>query len=283
MEVFAVLKTIDIKWYLIAIGLLFLATFLATLRWRLIMELLGFHHHLSFFVKSYLKGCFFNQFLPSSIGGDAYRIIELGTHSDYGKKQAFYGIFVDRVYGYIGLMCLNLLANFYKMIPLPHSLVVSVNILIFSGLLGFIILVNFHRFDFLPHLPGMAFIRGLSKATHNSFSNYSDLSFKFLLAVSSGFISVLSVYCIGLSLHLPYPFIDYLLIIPLVTLVLLLPISMAGWGLREGAMVGLFALNGASKPAIMSLSLLFGLSLLIQGLPGCYLWLRPSQDTKQKR
>ena len=117
----------------ILIALLFqlASTYLAAYRWRLIMKLLIFNESVSYYVKSYFKGSFFNQVLPSSIGGDAVRIIDL-TQKGYDKKDAFYGIFVDRVVGLVGLLVLNLLATIIFMVPLMQSS----PLLLFSLLLG---------------------------------------------------------------------------------------------------------------------------------------------------
>ena len=95
---------------LVALLLQLGSTYLAAYRWRAISKLLVFRESLSFYVKSYFKGSFFNQVLPSSIGGDAVRVLDL-TARGYDKKEAFYGVFVDRVVGLVGLLVLNLLSS----------------------------------------------------------------------------------------------------------------------------------------------------------------------------
>lgn len=61
---------------------------------------------------------------------------------------------------------------------------------------------------------------------------------------------------------------------PLVILLTILPISFAGWGVREGAMVGLFAMSGASKEAIMAVSIAYGVILIASSLPGFFAWIK---------
>ena len=60
---------------------------------------------------------------------------------------------------------------------------------------------------------------------------------------------------------------------PAVLLVTAIPISFAGWGLREGAMVALFAFAGLGADTALALSLAFGVAYLAASLPGCALWL----------
>ena len=64
-------------------------------------------------------------------------------------------------------------------------------------------------------------------------------------------------------------------------LIAMMPISVAGWGVREGVvMIGL-RIQGISPEASISIALLFGLALLIASLPGSLLWLtrRPERHT----
>ena len=59
-----------------------------------------------------------------------------------------------------------------------------------------------------------------------------------------------------------------------------IPISVAGWGVREGALIGLFSLIGADKTAVLMMSLLYGLTLIIVSLPGLVTYLKGRQHLK---
>jgi hypothetical protein len=88
------------------------------------------------------------------------------------------------------------------------------------------------------------------------------------------FFSLLAIFCIGLALKLDFPLLVIMTIVPPVILLTLLPISLAGWGVREGAMVGLFLLIGADKTGVLTMSLLYGVLLIFISLPGLYYYLR---------
>lgn len=62
-------------------------------------------------------------------------------------------------------------------------------------------------------------------------------------------------------------------IMSLVTLVVALPISMAGWGIREISLVALLGLLGVDRPAALLMSLEFGLLSMLVSLPGGVVWL----------
>ena len=60
------------------------------------------------------------------------------------------------------------------------------------------------------------------------------------------------------------------------------PISLAGWGVRESGMIGLFLLIGANKAQVLSMSVLYGLILLAASLPGLYLFLMSRHKSEAK-
>ena len=81
------------------------------------------------------------------------------------------------------------------------------------------------------------------------------------------------VHLLARGLGIDLDFRDALLLIPLVALVTVLPISIAGWGLRESAMVVALGLVGMPAAAAFSLSVLSGLVAMASGLPGGVIWL----------
>jgi|GEM_PF-4647368 len=78
---------------LLLLGLLFqlASTLLASWRWKLVMQRLGFGQDFVFYLRSYFKGSFFNQGLPTSIGGDALRVLDV-ARTGHRKRDAFYGV-----------------------------------------------------------------------------------------------------------------------------------------------------------------------------------------------
>ena len=72
-----------------------------------------------------------------------------------------------------------------------------------------------------------------------------------------------------------------MVLVPPVLLVTTLPISIAGWGVREGAMVGAMALIGVPQEGALVLSLILGLLSLIACLPGGVVWMMSSEKRKE--
>lgn len=82
----------------------------------------------------------------------------------------------------------------------------------------------------------------------------------------------LIVFVLTLGLNLDITFAECLLLFPPVLLIQTLPISVAGWGVREGAMVAFLALAGIDGDGALALSILYGLVLALTSLPGAIMW-----------
>lgn len=99
-------------------------------------------------------------------------------------------------------------------------------------------------------------------------------AFRVLGWAAAGHVNLtLGVYSIALGLDLDVTLLDCLALIPPVILITTLPISIAGWGVREGAMVAAFSLIGVAAEGALALSLLFGLLVVVTSLPGGVIWL----------
>jgi hypothetical protein len=83
----------------------------------------------------------------------------------------------------------------------------------------------------------------------------------------------LMVFLLGISIGLEITWFDCMVLMPPVLLAMTLPISIAGWGVREQAMVAAFALVNVPGEGALALSIMFGLLGLIIGLPGGIVWL----------
>jgi len=272
-EVVAILAKSHGGFILIAFILQMFSTIMAAYRWRLIMQLLVFEEKVSFYIQSYFKGTFFNQVLPGSIGGDAVRIIEL-TQMGYDKKDSFYGIFVDRVVGLVGLLVLNVIANNLFYGTFPSWLFQLINFVTIGGILSFIALLNFHRLTFLQDIKYIDIILRLGKRIHTLYQSNLVLLKHISVSVLVHLFSVLTIYALALSIDVKLPPQVFLIAIPPIFLLTIVPISLAGWGVREGAMVGILMLIGAEKEKILVISILYGLLLILSAFPGAYFWVK---------
>lgn len=254
------------------------STYLAAYRWRLIMKELIFKESVSYYVQSYFKGTFFNQVLPSSIGGDAVRIIDL-TQKGYDKKDSFYGIFVDRVVGLVGLLALNLLATIMFFGTFDYNFSMLILMITFGGIVGFIALFYLNKLKFLADYKFLNLFHRLANRLNKLYTSKWTLIKHIFISVLVHLLTVLAVYALALSIDFHMSFETFLIALPPVFLLTIVPISLAGWGIREGAMVGVFMLVGADQTKVLAMSILYGLLLIISSLPGSYFWIKSKKAT----
>ena len=256
----------------LAVGALLVSTAIASWRWHLIMRSLDFRASEGFHFRSYFKGAFFNQALPGSIGGDAVRVLDVAALG-YRKRDAFVGIFIDRIVGLSGLLVLNLTANNLTHGLLPGWLFRLVNLICLSGLAGVLLLMFLHRSERLGRIKLLLPFTTLSRRFRQVYHSWQASLGQLALSVVIHLFPILALFFLARATGLDIKLGVFMVVAPPVFLLTLLPVSLAGWGVREGAMVGLFVLIGEPREAILTLSLLYGLAQIVASLPGLYfLW-----------
>ena len=92
------------------------------------------------------------------------------------------------------------------------------------------------------------------------------------LSIFSHAWTVLIAFVLSLGMGVEVGLLEMMVLVPPVVLMSMLPISLAGWGVREGAMVAALGLVGVAPADALALSVVFGLILLIGALPGAAIW-----------
>lgn len=260
-----------LDWLLFALLMQFGSTAISAYRWKLIMRNLGFGQTFSFYWDSFFKGMFFNQGLPTSIGGDALRVLDVARRG-FRKRDALVGIAIDRITGLGALLLLALVAQLVNPDLLPEQVYRSIAWLVVAGLLGFASLPFLGRWSWLARHPQLAVLKTLSDRLLQAVSLH-----RFLLLVSSllvPLLAMLAFFAAGQALGLRYDLLTYLAIVPPALVLTVVPVSIAGWGVREGVLVGLFSLIGADKTVVLMVSLVYGILLILVSLPGLAVFLR---------
>ena len=260
-------------WLLLAaLGMQILSQSLAAFRWCLIMRMLEFPFSFWFYLKSYFKGSLFNQVLPTSIGGDAYRIAEVSAN-DGSVKEAFFGVFIDRVVGLVGLLILNLFANLWQPEIFPEEVFWAINFILIGALVGLFVLMAIHKFDIFKKYSFTHFFYDLSERFRFIYKTPGRISVQVGLSLLIHLSSMAAIFGIGHALLINEPLITYLALVPPAIFLTLIPISFAGWGVREGALISLFLLIGVGETQVLAMSLLYGIILILAALPGLVFFL----------
>jgi len=257
--------------FLLALILQIASNSVAASRWFLIMKKIGFSMPFSFFLKSYFKGSFFNQGLPTSIGGDGLRVLDCARAGR--TEDAFFGVFIDRIIGLAGLLLLNIIALIYNHTILPRKitlLLFTILLLLIVGLIGLFFL---RKIRFFSNRRYLGYLQRLSERYFQVYSSPVSAGIQIGLSIATHLLAMTAFFILGRDMGLDYPLSVYLVLVPPVVLLIILPISLAGWGIREGALVGFFLLIGADKAKVVSFSLLYGVTALVASLPGLFVYL----------
>lgn len=249
----------------------FASTAISAYRWQLIMRNLQFGQSFTFYWRSYFKGMFFNQGLPTSIGGDAIRVLDVAGRG-FRKRDALYGVAIDRIAGLAALILLTLVANVVNTSLLPAPVYRLMLLLTVLGLLGIVGLLVLKRLSWFDRYPPLAFVKSISDHLNLAFAHS-----RFMLLILSLLVPVfamLGFYATGWALGLRFDLMTYFAIVPPALVLTIIPASIAGWGVREGALVGLFSLMGADKTMVLMMSLLYGITLIIVSIPGLIIFLQ---------
>ncbi len=254
--------------------LILIGTFIAIYRWYIIMNELDFlKTPFSFYFKSYFKGIFFNQLLPSSIGGDAFKVIDVAKQLGLKKREAFIGVLIDRGLGIAGIFLLNLIFNNITQGFLPKSSYYILNIISFSGIAGFIIFMFLFKINYLNRFNWYKIVSVPSKALWTVMSSFKKTFGQSFLSLSIHIFTFAGVYFIAKAFGVDLPIYAFMVIMPPVILLTIIPISLAGWGVREVSMVSLLSYSGITQETALSISIIFGFTYIIQGLFGLYFFI----------
>jgi len=262
-----------LEWIILALFFQLSSTFVAAYRWFKISKLINLTENLSFYIQSYFKGTFFNQVLPSSIGGDAVKIYDL-IKKGYNKKDAFYDVFVDRVIGLVGLLILNLFSTILFFGTFSNDFSLLIIFITLSGIGGFLFLFHLEKITFLGKYKFLDLFHRLARRLNKLYASNKILMQHLAISIAVHILSVLAMFSLSLSIDLNIDFEVLLIAIPPVFLLTIVPISLAGWGIREGAMVGILMLVGADQTKVLAMSILYGLLLILSAIPGAFFWVK---------
>jgi len=263
------------------IGLLLLLSLLSIFRWQVVMRQFGRGLGFGLTTRLFFEGLFFNQALPSTVGGDGIRIYR-SFRAGLSLSAAINSVVLDRIIGLTSLMLLAAVAQplFYERVDSVAARLsfTAVFLAAISGLIALFLLAylpeRFHRWKAARGLVA------LSLAARQAFRTRAIFFPVTLLSIVGHVISVTVFYLLAASLDLGVSFMDCLVMVPSVLLLATVPISVAGWGLREGAMVAAFGLLGVPPGGAAAASVLYGIGMALVALPGGLLWfLSPDRDS----
>jgi glycosyltransferase 2 family protein len=261
-------------WAAASVGLVLAQFALASLRYQRILAVAGRTLPLRVTFDTVMIGAFFSQTLASFIGGDAvraWRIVKEGVPI----RVAIASVVLDRVFGFVGLTLFILagLPAFFEVVRTPltrWALVVLI-----AGVLAacvFLLLAGsaparHRRFRLI------AAVARLGEHWRAQLAAPGPALLLVAISIIIQALNVLTVYAAARGLGVALELGICMALLPPVLMLAMLPISFAGWGVRESAMLIALGLVGISALESVAISVCYGLAVLAASAPGGIIWL----------
>jgi uncharacterized membrane protein YbhN (UPF0104 family) len=273
----------SLGWIGLAIAVTFFQIFVGVLRWREISVECGAPLETMQAMRYNVIGTFFNQTLPSSIGGDAVRLW-LVARAGAGWRAATYSIFVDRAIGLIALAVVIVasLPWSYSLITDPHgrSALLVVDFAALAAGAGFLLLGRL-PWPWLKRWWGTHHVHACSVIANRVLFSRERGPKIAVLSVLVHVLAVVIAWCVVQSIAAPVLFGQIFQLVPPVMLITMLPISIAGWGVREATMGLAFGYAGLMPNEGVNISLLLGAVSFIVGAFGGLVWILSAEKAAQ--
>ncbi|MBX9829372.1 MAG: flippase-like domain-containing protein [Xanthobacteraceae bacterium] len=267
------LKDLDPAWLIAAVGIGLLQTGLGAARWQRITSHCGAAMPQEQALRFNLIAAFFNQVLPSTVGGDAARIV-LAARAGNGWRTATYSVLLDRFIGVLALAMVVTAGLYWSFAlianPLGRLVLLAVGLGSLMAAAAFLALGN------LPLLARWRLTRrlaDLSKLARGLLFSRAAAPKVLLLSFVIHLMTAALAWSAARAVAAQLSYLDALLLVLPVMLIVTIPISIAGWGVRESTLVLAFSYAGLPESDGLLVSVLMGGAMFAVGILGGLVWL----------
>ena len=264
-----VFQEVQPLWFVLAIACIGVVVLCGVVRWQWILRVQGLEIPWNRAISINFIGLFFNSFMLGATGGDVMKALYVARETHHKKAEAVATVIVDRI---IGLLVLFVIA-LVMMLSFWHRVYDDARLRTFTVFtLAFVLgtvsitALSFWK-GFADRLPGLrALLQRLPKydtmqrmieACRVYASHPVVLGKTALITVVVHVGSMLAIVCIGKGLGITSAsFTDYFLYLPIVNSISAIPISISGFGVREGMYVAMFSRVGVPGAVALAMSLL---------------------------
>lgn len=286
-EVFLLLKKINFVYIIIYFIFLVSGIVISAYKWKTLLGFKGIRLSLIEAFKLYLAGTFVNNFMPSFIGGDAYRAYQSGKREKKYSQSAS-AVVMDRLTGLVGAMILSLFFSLinYDVIS-QNNFLFLLNLLI-AGLLISIIFffivkeasfwkkIAKHKSKISRYVPEKI-LNFIAELVH--YQREAKILWRAVLwSCVFGIVGLAATnYIIFLSLGAKVNVFDYLSVIFLISFISSIPISINNIGIKEWAYVSFFGLFGVSSAIVVTVAILSRFLQMLLSFTALPIYLRNKQ------
>jgi len=278
-QLLSTLRIVNIPMLLFALFIYILSAILNSFRWYLLIKASNMEFSFPRILSLNFTGLFFSIFLPGRTGGDIARAYYIAKSSD-DRVKAISTIIIWRIMGIIALTIIALMASFASFTFIEDKSIIVAIFLIVLLIYTMLYLVNnrklmkflFEKLSVLLNKISTNNLESKFETLYNAVHSYQKRQKLLLVNIVIGAVVHLLIiscwYIISQSLDIEISYIYFLLLIPIISLLNTIPISLNGVGVREGAAILLFGNAGLELSQSLSMGLLFSAISLALGLIG---------------
>jgi uncharacterized protein (TIRG00374 family) len=265
----------NIIWLGFAILAIIISMVVSVAKWRLVLVSQNISLTWRELWHAYWAGLFFNNFLPSSIGGDALRIIWVSKAAQDAPGAAA-SVAAERILATTGLSITGIIGAFFIVKPDMRVIAFLLVLLAVSlVLLGLILVGRLPAKMQYRTGPIICFLRGLTEHGNRLRDNKGRIMLVLVLSV------IFQITVVGVNFFLfkalgvsAIGWWEALYIIPVISAAAMLPVGINGYGVRESSYVLLLSSWGVARDTAFAASLLFAFLVSLCSLYGGLIWLR---------
>jgi uncharacterized protein (TIRG00374 family) len=273
-------ETIDLirssnGWYLLAAYAIFLVTTVGMAwRWKALLASKGIHEPIGWLTKLYFMGYAAGQMLPTAIGGDAVRITAHARRRPDRKGEAAAAVLMERVLGAAGTLVLVAIGLVFAVGRYDNiALVVWLEVFFVVGTVALFLLLFSRRAN--AWLQGRGGTRRLARALQSVWQALHDYRLQpralvtvLVITVVIQAIRIVAIWLCGEAVGVDVSPLVYVVMGPLLFLIMLIPFTINGLGVREAFFIAFLGRFGVSADAAFATGFLFYAIAIASSLPG---------------
>jgi glycosyltransferase 2 family protein len=260
-------------------------------RWKYFLKVQGIEEKMDQLIKYNFVSIYFGLILPSTTGSDALRIYFIEKkHRNYrGKGGA--SVIIERLFGFIILAFLGFIGSLFilfrsaslKETMISGSICVVLLVVLFAIKNTYLRNISISFLTKIKRWPKIiSFFSSLIQAIHQ-FPVKRSLKVSIPLILSFQFSTILCGYLIFKAVGVDLPFFYHLALFPLIQIISIIPVSLSGFGLREGSFVYFYGMLGVSKSIAFGVSLIYyAILILVPAFIGMLIYLNNNNSYKRQ-
>ncbi|HEY1721649.1 MAG TPA: lysylphosphatidylglycerol synthase transmembrane domain-containing protein [Magnetospirillaceae bacterium] len=268
------MQAMSIWAFVATVALLVVQLFICGFRWQMVVKALDAHIGLGKATGVFAIGTFFGLILPGAVGGDVVRMWAT-RRAGLSLAASINSVVLERVATVFALVLLVVVLEPLLVSEIPSSTSLWLfPVILVAMIVGTCVVMLLDRLpERIQHWRLVRALGQLAGDTRRLCLRPGRIISVLVVAVIGHLNLGLAAYALACGMHVNISVIDAVALFMPAVLIATLPISVAGWGAREAAMVTLYGFAGVPAAQALAISILYGLASTLVALSGGVLWL----------